>query len=82
MDDQIFENVDNYISKLLGKEDKDLQDATHLINLNEIPNASISPNQGKFLQVLALTCNAKRILELGEYFGVNCTTQFGVNCTT
>lgn len=65
MDDQIFENVDNYISKLLGKEDKDLQDATHLINLNEIPNASISPNQGKFLQVLALTCNAKRILELG-----------------
>ena len=67
MDDQIFENVDNYISKLLGKEDKDLQDATHLINLNEIPNASISPNQGKFLQVLALTCNAKRILELGTF---------------
>lgn len=65
MDNQIFEDVDNYIKSLLGKEDKALQDATQLINLNDIPNASISPNQGKFLQVLALTCNAKRILELG-----------------
>lgn len=65
MDNQIFEDVDNYIRNLLGKENKALQDATHLINLNKIPNASISPNQGKLLQILALTCNAKRILELG-----------------
>ena len=65
MDNKIFEDVDNYISNLLGKEDKALKDATHLIDLNEIPNASISPNQGKFLQVLALMCNAKRVLELG-----------------
>lgn len=65
MDNKIFEDVDNYISNLLGKEDKALQNATHSINLNKIPNISISPNQGKFLQILALACNAKRILELG-----------------
>lgn len=65
MNNQIFEDVDRYISDLLGKEDKAMLDATELINQQEIPNASISANQGKFLQILALTCNAKRILELG-----------------
>jgi predicted O-methyltransferase YrrM len=65
MDNQIFEKVDNYISDLLGIEDQALKSATSLIESNEIPNASISPNQGKLLQILALTCNAKRVLELG-----------------
>ena len=41
MDNKIFEDVDNYISNLLGKEDKALKDATHLIDLNEIPTANI-----------------------------------------
>jgi caffeoyl-CoA O-methyltransferase len=65
MNNKIFEDVDNYISNLLGKESKALREVTQFINENKIPNASISPNQGKLLQVLALTCNAKRILELG-----------------
>lgn len=65
MDNTQFEQVDLYISKLLGQEDKALRDATALINSENIPNASVSPNQGKFLQVLALGCNAKNILELG-----------------
>jgi predicted O-methyltransferase YrrM len=65
MDNQIFEKVDNYISDLLASEDKALKDATGLIESKQIPNASISPNQGKLLQVLAISCNAKRILELG-----------------
>lgn len=65
MDNNIFEKVDNYISNILGKEDKALLDATRLIDKHAITNMSISPNQGKFLQVLAMTCNAKRILELG-----------------
>jgi predicted O-methyltransferase YrrM len=65
MDNQIFEKVDNYISGLLAPEDKSLRDAISLIESQKIPNASISPNQGKFLQVLAMACNAKRILELG-----------------
>jgi caffeoyl-CoA O-methyltransferase len=65
MDNRIFEKVDNYISDLLGVEDETLKSATSLIEANNIPNASISPNQGKFLQVLALLCNARRVLELG-----------------
>lgn len=62
---ELFEKVDTYIAGLLGKEDPALSAATALIEAKEIPNASISPNQGKFLQILALACNAKRILELG-----------------
>lgn len=65
MNNELFERVDAYIAGLLGQEDKALSDATELIEARGIPNASISPNQGKFLQVLALACNAKRILELG-----------------
>jgi caffeoyl-CoA O-methyltransferase len=69
MDNQIFEKVDNYISELLGTEDKALRSATSLIESKKIPNASISANQGKFLQILALACNAKRVLELGTLGG-------------
>lgn len=65
MGNTIFEQVDYYISDLLAPEDKALKDVTRLLEDRQIPNASISPNQGKFLQVLALACNAKNILELG-----------------
>lgn len=65
MNNEIFEKVDNYISELLAPEDKALKDATKLLELKSIPNISIAPNQGKFLQVLAIICNAKRVLELG-----------------
>ncbi|MES2560172.1 MAG: O-methyltransferase [Bacteroidota bacterium] len=65
MEDTLFKEVDAYISSLLAHEDQSLTGATALINSNAIPNASISANQGKFLQVLAIACNAKRILELG-----------------
>jgi len=65
VDTKIFEKVDNYIGDLLAVEDRSLTDTTALIESNSIPNASISPTQGKFLQVMAVACNAKRILEIG-----------------
>lgn len=65
MDNQVFEQVDHYISNLLGHEDKSLTDATRMIESAGIPDASISSNQGKLLQVFAIACNAKKILELG-----------------
>jgi caffeoyl-CoA O-methyltransferase len=34
-----------------------------------MPAISISPNQGKFLHMMALLCNAKRILEVGTLAG-------------
>jgi caffeoyl-CoA O-methyltransferase len=65
MNNKIFEDVDNYIAGLLGHEDEALKNATREIEAAGIPDASISPNQGKLLQVLAKMCNAKNILELG-----------------
>jgi len=69
MNNTIFENVDHYISNLLAPEDEALRQATKTIEGHNIPNASISPNQGKFLQLLALLCNSKNILELGTLAG-------------
>ena len=37
----------------------------HPIEKENIPPISVSPNQGKFLHILAKLCNAKRILEIG-----------------
>ncbi len=61
----IFEKVDHYIGALLGQEDPSLVQATQLMERHHLPHISISPNQGKFLQVLALACKATKILELG-----------------
>jgi len=61
----IFEQVDTYIESLLAADDKDLKFARNNIASRSIPDASVSANQGKFLQVLAKACNAKKILELG-----------------
>ena len=69
MNNEIFESVDHYISNLLGHEDDALIAATRSLKEAGMPAISISPNQGKFLQVLALLCNAKNILELGTLAG-------------
>jgi caffeoyl-CoA O-methyltransferase len=69
MNNEIFESVDQYISNLLGHEDEALIAATQSLKEAGMPAISISPNQGKFLQVLALLCNAKNILELGTLAG-------------
>lgn len=62
-----FERVDNYISSMLAIESPSLITATHVIENEHLPNQSISPVQGKFLQVLAKACNAKRVLEMGTF---------------
>lgn len=69
METQIFEHVDEYIRKLVGTEDKMLRAADESIKEANIPPISVSANQGKFLQVLAKTCNAKKILEIGTLVG-------------
>lgn len=69
METQIFEHVDEYIRKLVGTEDKILRAADESIKEANIPPISVSANQGKFLQVLAKTCNAKKILEIGTLVG-------------
>ncbi len=69
MDIEIFSQVDNYISNLLAPEDKALTDTIKSLDAEGLPQHSVSPNQGKFLQVMMIVCNAKKVLELGTLGG-------------
>jgi predicted O-methyltransferase YrrM len=69
MHKNIFEQVDGYISKLLAREDEALKHTIESLETENIPQISVSANQGKFLQVMAKLMNAKRILELGTLGG-------------
>lgn len=69
MNMQIFEKVDDYIRDLVGIEDDALRAADNSIAESNIPPISVSANQGKFLQVLAKTCRANKILEIGTLVG-------------
>lgn len=69
MNQSLFEQVDHYISHLLAPEDAALTGTIQSLAANHIPDMSVSPNQGKLLQVFAMACNAKKILELGTLGG-------------
>jgi caffeoyl-CoA O-methyltransferase len=69
MGSKIFRSVDKYISKLVGIEDKALKSTLKTMKDTTMGMANVSANQGKFLQVLAIACNAKRILEIGTLGG-------------
>jgi predicted O-methyltransferase YrrM len=69
MSSKLFKSVDKYIGKLLGVEDKALKSAMKTMKDTTIGPANVTANQGKFLQTLALACNAKKILELGTLGG-------------
>jgi caffeoyl-CoA O-methyltransferase len=66
---EIFKTVDDYINDLFVKEDQALLNVTASIEDEGIPAISISPNQGKFLHLLAKMVNAKKILEMGTLAG-------------
>ncbi len=76
MNTEIFEKVDAYISNLFIAPDESLAATEKSIIDENIPQISISPNQGKFLHILAKVCNAKKILELGTLGGYS-TIWFG-----
>ncbi|HEY2582497.1 MAG TPA: O-methyltransferase [Mucilaginibacter sp.] len=69
MGKKLFKSVDQYIGKLLGAEDDALKGTIKSMKKADIPAISVSANQGKFLQVLARLCNAKKILEIGTLGG-------------
>src|SRR5437762_9460105 len=69
MTQKLFESVDEYINDLLVDEDDALIATETSIREAHIPQISISANQGKFLQILAKLCNAKKILEMGTLGG-------------
>jgi len=69
METEIFEKVDAYISNLLAPEDRALTDTIKSLDTEALPHISVTANQGKFLQVMAILCNATKILELGTLGG-------------
>src|SRR5689334_5306953 len=73
MDTNIFEQVDAYINERLAPEDDALKNTIASLSKAGMPQISVSANQGKFLQVLAVLCQAKKILELGTLGGYSTT---------
>jgi len=69
MTKELFEAVDQYISKLFVGEDEALQASALSIEEAGMPQISVSPNQGKFLLMMATLCNASKILEVGTLGG-------------
>jgi caffeoyl-CoA O-methyltransferase len=69
MNPSLFETVDNYISDLFHDQDEALAATEQSIIDSGIPSISVSPNQGKFLHILARLCNAQKILEIGTLAG-------------
>src|SRR5437763_10339217 len=69
MNTELFQQVDEYISGLVGPEDEILKETVRSLDREGMPQISVSPSQGKFLQVMVKLCQAKRILELGTLGG-------------
>ncbi len=70
MDENIFQKVDHYISSLLIHEDEVLLSVSQTLKDANLPFSTVSPKlRAKFLQLMALACNTKNILELGTLGG-------------
>lgn len=69
MNADLFKKVDDYISDLLAPEDAVLTETIESLDRENIPQISVTANQGKFLQILLLLGNAKTVLELGTLGG-------------
>jgi len=66
---EIWTNNDLWLHKNLIKEDAALTKASDAIKNTNLPQMEVSPAMGKFLYLLAKIAGAKRILELGTYYG-------------
>lgn len=69
MNADLFKKVDDYISDLLAPEDAVLTETIESLDRENIPQISVTANQGKFLQILLMLGNAKTVLELGTLGG-------------
>lgn len=69
MEQKLFGAVDDYISLLFNGHDEVLAATEQSIIDSGIPPISVSPNQGKLLNLLAQLSKAEKILELGTLAG-------------
>ena len=63
------EYIDRELEARFAPEDEALRAALDALDANDMPHISISPLQGRLLQILALTCGARKILEIGALSG-------------
>jgi predicted O-methyltransferase YrrM len=61
--------VDRYFSEKLSLSDPELDAALAANKAAELPAIDVAPNQGKFLQLLALLVGARNVLEIGTLGG-------------
>src|SRR2546421_12808435 len=61
--------IETTIARIFAPEDEGLRYALSSAKQAGLPEIQISPIQGKFLQLLAATCNAHKILEIGALAG-------------
>jgi predicted O-methyltransferase YrrM len=61
--------VDEYTTNLFALNDPALQNALATSQAAGLPPINVAPNQGRLLQLLALSCNARSILEIGTLGG-------------
>lgn len=69
MESAVFQKVDSYLTTLFSLEDSVLKQTEQSIRNNNMPEHSVSANQGQFLSLLAKLCQAKRIIEVGSLGG-------------
>lgn len=69
MERDLFLAVDDYISRLFVREDDALTSARDSIRTAGLPDMSVSPVQGSFLQLLGRLVGARNILEIGTFAG-------------
>jgi predicted O-methyltransferase YrrM len=69
MSERIWSSVDRYICDHLVPADPALEAALKDSTAAGLPEISVTPNQGKLLQMLARLCGARRILEFGTLGG-------------
>lgn len=63
------EKITEAITRTFAAEDDGLKYALEAAKRAGLPEIQISPIQGKFLQLLAIACNAHKILEIGALGG-------------
>jgi len=64
-----WSRVDEYLESMLGGHDDVLDSALARCRAAHLPPISVTPMMGKFLQILALSIGATRILEIGTLGG-------------
>jgi caffeoyl-CoA O-methyltransferase len=66
---ELQRNIQHKIGLRFAAEDEGLRNALAAARKQGLPQIEISPLQGKMLQMLAVACNARKILEIGALGG-------------